>query len=47
MTPFIDLLNYLSLNDEDIILLTSETLQLKKENHPSVKELLSYEKIKC
>ena len=34
----------MSLNDEDIIQFISETLQLKKENHPPVEELLTYEK---
>lgn len=41
---FKELLNNMSLNDEDITLLISDTLQFKKENHPPVKELLTYEK---
>lgn len=47
MIQFIGLLNNMFLNDEDIIQFISETLQLKKEIHPKVEELLSYEKIKC
>ncbi len=41
---FKELLNNKLLNDEDITLLISETLQYKKENHPPVEELLTYEK---
>lgn len=44
MTQFIGLLNYVSLNEEDIFQFISETLQLKKENHPPVEELLTYDK---
>jgi cyclic pyranopterin phosphate synthase len=41
---FKELLNNMSLNDEDITLLISETVQFKKENHPQVEELLTCEK---
>jgi len=41
---FKELLNNKLLNDEGITLLISETLQIKKENHPPVDELLTYEK---